>query len=860
MAWTSLADRHGIDLDGTPSGSNLTKLPLVLLGPMLRRVEHNSVSVFLVLRKAANVELTIHSKDIYDSLPNHVSLRGSAQTVQLGKNLHVVTITADIVDQSTLGPGGIYYYDIKFSGISSWAGEYRLEDLNVISTSSDLAERRAVLAYGNYPLPSFVLPASDINDLRILHGSCRKPHGGGNKNLGSDSLAGVDKIIENAYDQPAYRPQQLYLTGDQIYCDDVSATMLHLIRDAKIPLFGNSWNEDLGLIGFDTNKLSIGSRSSLIKNAAFTAFRDFYGVNHLIKLEEYITMYMFCWSDVLWPANTEDIPDIFDIEEFELPAQKLKDEMGSNKKFQTYMVYEYTNAGHVKVFRKTLGNVRRALANIATYMMFDDHDVTDDWFINYEWCEQVFANIRGKRIMQNALSAFAVFQAWGNTPARFNTGTNGATLLNRLNSLYSNNSVSNWNTIESLVIPDFQNDISLPTSGGYATSGKQLKGSSQNIKWTFNINFESFRVIVLNTRTRRGFLNISNDRDKLYPSRLLSSELMASDLSYEGTNISEPDVNQPLPLTILVSPAPVIGHRLVEGVGQPLKIRLQNSKYEKDKNKEVERGEFKLDFETWSGNVEAFSTLLNELIPYGKVVMLSGDVHYAFSAQVKMWNKSNQNAVFAQLTSSSSKNQDSTTLSSGTWKSKIGEAITSTNPELIENVFGWETSGRLYEERYISSLTFPKYFDYDTTDNLTVARETTKFANFYPLPSSTIVKIFEIPDWEYSTVFAIDKRNPSQRGIDNNDPPPNPFDIVRGHNYRVQFEDGQTAVGQNNIGEVTFNWDVNNSAYQVIHNLWYAIKIRSEQEVNLNKMLPYTKHVIDLSITPNKPSDDLIEE
>ena len=32
-----------------------------------------------------------------------------------------------------------------------------------------------------------------------------------------------------------------------------------------------------------------------------------------------------------------------------------------------------------------LPKVRRALANVATYMVFDDHDVTDDWNIGRAW-------------------------------------------------------------------------------------------------------------------------------------------------------------------------------------------------------------------------------------------------------------------------------------------------------------------------------------------------------------------------------------------------------------------------------------------------------------------------------------------
>ena len=36
-------------------------------------------------------------------------------------------------------------------------------------------------------------------------------------------------------------------------------------------------------------------------------------------------------------------------------------------------------------FRKNLPKVQRALANVPTYMILDDHDVTDDYFLNPVW-------------------------------------------------------------------------------------------------------------------------------------------------------------------------------------------------------------------------------------------------------------------------------------------------------------------------------------------------------------------------------------------------------------------------------------------------------------------------------------------
>src|SRR5262249_3776718 len=52
------------------------------------------------------------------------------------------------------------------------------------------------------------------------------------------------------------------------------------------------------------------------------------------------------------------------------------------------------------------------------YMIFDDHDVTDDWNLSVRWTMEVKARYLGKRIVANAISAFWLFQGWGNDPDR----------------------------------------------------------------------------------------------------------------------------------------------------------------------------------------------------------------------------------------------------------------------------------------------------------------------------------------------------------------------------------------------------------------------------------------------------------
>ena len=147
---------------------------------------------------------------------------------EIGINLHVVAVTAK-ASSNILNYGKIYLYDLDFGH-----GEL-LSSPGILTAAGSLSD----ITYPQYTLPSFALPPQDLHELRILHGSCRKPHG-----ESFDALAGVDKIIKEALEkEPLKRPHQLFLTGDQIYADDVADVLLFMLIDAGDTLLG--WSEKL---------------------------------------------------------------------------------------------------------------------------------------------------------------------------------------------------------------------------------------------------------------------------------------------------------------------------------------------------------------------------------------------------------------------------------------------------------------------------------------------------------------------------------------------------------------------------------------------------------------------------------------
>src|SRR5215213_3562694 len=140
--------------------------PLLLCGPMLRRVEPTSVSVFVALKHPRKVKLSIFPAE------TSTMALGEQQvdTRELGKYLHVCLVTVRFPEFSPLQPGMNYQYDVTFSALDTGLATETLASL-------ELLEGLLPLGYEKNKLPTFALPPADLNHLKLAHASCRKPHG-----------------------------------------------------------------------------------------------------------------------------------------------------------------------------------------------------------------------------------------------------------------------------------------------------------------------------------------------------------------------------------------------------------------------------------------------------------------------------------------------------------------------------------------------------------------------------------------------------------------------------------------------------------------------------------------------------------
>ncbi|MGH8773396.1 MAG: hypothetical protein ACREV2_19805, partial [Burkholderiales bacterium] len=199
-------------------------LPLVLAGPILRRVEPNLVSVWFALSRAASVTLTLWQGRTKFSAVDHLIRSDPATgTLRFGERLHIVQALLRIPKESekTLKPGVVYSYDVEITETEGGA-KHTLASLGLLKTAptrngGDAAvpeKPHLALGYDADFLPSFALPPATLEDLRIVYGSCRRP-----VNEHDDAMALIDDLMRDGdtFADALKRPHQLVLGGDQIY-------------------------------------------------------------------------------------------------------------------------------------------------------------------------------------------------------------------------------------------------------------------------------------------------------------------------------------------------------------------------------------------------------------------------------------------------------------------------------------------------------------------------------------------------------------------------------------------------------------------------------------------------------------------
>tara|TARA_Y100000114_G_scaffold74704_1_gene68495 strand:+ start:385 stop:2214 length:1830 start_codon:yes stop_codon:yes gene_type:complete len=500
---------------------------------------------------------------------NEVVVSGNCQreTIRVGKYafIHLLSFTSSEPFEDTARIG----YSLSFS-----------DDAQQASWEN---EQRGLLYDGQSSLCFHYTETPET----ILHGSCRKPHF-----HSDDALAQVDVLHKNAFKKQNDFPDLLLMTGDQIYADDVAGPMLKAIHSVidRLGLYHEALE---GAVVTNTNELATHEhgyyeREQLLPQIATNTVLSsiFFGAkkkpvftsvnaqNHLIGSAEIIAMYLLVWSDTLW-------------------ADINIDKDGIPPKYHAIFDKEHEA---LNGFVKQLPQVRRALAHIPTYMIFDDHDVTDDWNLTRGWEQEVYGNPLSKRMIGNALIGYLLCQGWGNAPKKV------APLIAKVQESMGESGLNSHDEIIDDLL-DFD-------------------------QWHYRLDTTP-PIEVLDTRTQRW----RSESNMNKPSGLMDWEALCD---FQHSIIGKKSV-------IVVSAAPIYGVKVIEAIQKVFTFFGKA---------------LTVDAENWMAHKGTANVILNIFRHYKTppdFIILSGDVHYSFVYDVRLRFRRNSPHI-TQFTCSGLKN------------------------------------------------------------------------------------------------------------------------------------------------------------------------------------------------------------
>ena len=500
---------------------------------------------------------------------NEVVVSGNCQreTIRVGKYafIHLLSFTSSEPFEDTARIG----YSLSFS-----------DDAQQASWEN---EQRGLLYDGQSSLCFHYTETPET----ILHGSCRKPHF-----HSDDALAQVDVLHKNAFKKQNDFPDLLLMTGDQIYADDVAGPMLKAIHSVidRLGLYHEALE---GAVVTNTNELATHEhgyyeREQLLPQIATNTVLSsiFFGAkkkpvftsvnaqNHLIGSAEIIAMYLLVWSDTLW-------------------ADINIDKDGIPQKYHAIFDKEHEA---LNGFVKQLPQVRRALAHIPTYMIFDDHDVTDDWNLTRGWEQEVYGNPLSKRMIGNALIGYLLCQGWGNAPKKV------APLIAKVQESMGESGLNSHDEIIDDLL-DFD-------------------------QWHYRLDTTP-PIEVLDTRTQRW----RSESNMNKPSGLMDWEALCD---FQHSIIGKKSV-------IVVSAAPIYGVKVIEAIQKVFTFFGKA---------------LTVDAENWMAHKGTANVILNIFRHYKTppdFIILSGDVHYSFVYDVRLRFRRNSPHI-TQFTCSGLKN------------------------------------------------------------------------------------------------------------------------------------------------------------------------------------------------------------
>jgi hypothetical protein len=477
-----------------------------------------------------------------------------------------------------------------------------------------------------------------------------------------------------------------------------------------------------------------------------------------------------------------------------------------------------------KIFRAAVPRVARALANTATYMIYDDHEVTDDWYLSQSWRSRVLTAPFGRAVVRNGYAAYTVCQAWGNEPSAFaHEGQNPKP--------------KNEELLDTLV--------TVGTDGAFNATAvdklEQLLGLTKPLidpeaRFDYTVPGPRHLVRVIDTRSRRTY------RGRLGPPKLLGNSL--------DTQLPPGPLTDGRELLVVVSPVPILMPHAIEALVQPLAAGIIDFKANAKRRAEADHdgppvsGPERFDVEGWGGDEESFHAIVRRLATYPRCVILSGDVHFSSGIALDFWSGEDPavDARVVQLTSSPVRNSASEVIRAAIFAARFSQQLLRGLP--LDRL-GWSAT---------SSITVPpgKAISPARRSRMRTSPAVVPAGGW---PAGTTIPADEPPDFRFRLSGLRDDRPRSQLNHPEHlQPVLPPFDAadpLRTY-HEVAGRHAELALGptellrllvfRSNIGVVRF--EAEGESHTVVHEL-YSMDAPDSTEGG-----PYTVHRASLGLSP----------
>ncbi|HEY7621790.1 MAG TPA: hypothetical protein VH834_18585 [Solirubrobacteraceae bacterium] len=608
-------------------------LPLLLAGPIVRRATPQEVWFWFACSQeivSCTPKVTVYgAQGARDGRLNRADgwyplERAELRVVRLGRSLWVAMVSAR--PSAPFPTDRVLGYDLAITCRTGGA-----------TTSSTTSAMGLGIAYRPFDLPTFMLAAGRR---RIAHGSCRRPGA-----TGQDAFTVFDQWLAARAGDPSERPAALILTGDQIYADDVAFPLFKAVqrlaaevcgyverlpRDGKPPVSVDDyalWKRPQLPPIFDKVKLAPDMTRKALTARPWSpiGFTTEDGEAHLLSFPEFGAMYLVTWNPELCRAYRVDD--------------------GSEE--------------NLRGFADAVVAARRVLANMATYMVFDDHEITDDWNLDWDW-EKATKNAMAQRIIANGLAAYWAFQGWGNDPGVFGADFTAA------------------------ITRHLESSAQSPSVAPVAPTAKAFDEALLKRQWSF-VAPTNPPALCVDTRTRRE----TREGHTILSGRLVWPHLVELRIRHQ--------LKRGAPL-LIVLPTPLLNHR----------SSLWAQAHEYDWPEQRYEGDYE-----WYGNypaqrAELIAFLRRDLDPPALIVF-SGDVHHGSVIDGMYAHGAGRDAIYdgrgdwamrvVQVTSSPIKNVNRAYQShwylGGTDQGNIGESVISQ----FENQYATQPDGTVLAMR-----------------------------------------------------------------------------------------------------------------------------------------------------------------